>query len=113
MQVERPSKSNIVQRDYIPVERTIQTLKNSTITSLDDNLCFAECVHRALSVMRFTTHTRFNRSNCTMVVNQESKEQINLKTKTLSTVTGQKYLFQQKPTKDTQLYSTKRRRRGF
>ena len=39
------------------VERAIQTLKNSIIANLEDNICLTECVNRALNVMRFTIHT--------------------------------------------------------
>ena len=39
------------------VERAIQTMKNSIVAVLEDNLCLTECVNRALKVMRFTIHT--------------------------------------------------------
>ena len=39
------------------VERAIQTMKNLTVTNLEDSLCLTEYVNRALKLRQFTIHT--------------------------------------------------------
>ena len=56
----RTSRLNIAQRLHTgtgTAERALQTLKNLFIINMEDNLCLAEFVNRALNVMRFTIHS--------------------------------------------------------